>query len=215
MRFHTLKLQVMEEIIQRTANAMVAEGKSFQGVLFAGLMIKDGKVCFSQRCHLKKRFVFHFGCAFEIIVIVKRQLNFPRGDGNNFKELPRQRMPVILERDSAWSFGGLNWQAFMLLPLSRTSVQAKLLEHNVRFGDPECQCLMMRLETDLLRVLLSAASGQLHNIELSWSPEPALCVIMATQGYPGAYEKSTPIKGLEAITDAKVILSFSRIYNES
>ena len=84
-------------------------------------------------------------------------------------------------------------------------MQAKLLEHNIRFGDPECQCLMMRLESDLLQVLLSAASGKLHEIELCWSPKPALCVIIAAEGYPGAYDKNTPIKNLEAITDAKVL----------
>lgn len=94
-------------------------------------------------------------------------------------------------------------------------MQAKLLEHNVRFGDPECQCLMMRLETDLLQVLLSAASGQLHDLKLQWLPDPALCVIMAAKGYPGSYEKNSPIKGLEAVKNAKVLaqtLSSSPLY---
>ena len=94
-------------------------------------------------------------------------------------------------------------------------MQAKLLEHNVRFGDPECQCLMMRLETDLLLVLLSAASGQLHDLKLQWSPNPALCVIMAAKGYPGSYEKNSPIKGLEAVKNAKVLavkLSICTLY---
>lgn len=84
-------MQVMEEIVQRTADAMVSEGTPFRGVLFAGLMIKGGR--------------------------------------------------------------------------------AKLLEHNVRFGDPECQGLMMRLQSDLLAVLLAACDGRLGDVRLKWSPE--------------------------------------------
>ncbi len=83
-------------------------------------------------------------------------------------------------------------------------MQAKLLEHNVRFGDPECQCMMMRLETDLLQVLLSAASGQLQTVKLKWTPDASLCVVMAAEGYPGSYKKGTPINGLEAVKNAKV-----------
>ena len=55
-------------------------------------------------------------------------------------------------------------------------MQARLLEHNVRFGDPECQCLMMRLQSDLLEVLLAAADGRLGSMKLQWSPEKALTV---------------------------------------
>lgn len=73
----------------------------------------------------------------------------------------------------------------------------KLLEYNVRFGDPECQVLMMRLQSDLAAALLAAATGRLHEVELKWSPEPALVVVMAAKGYPGPYVKKTPIKGLE------------------
>ena len=55
-------------------------------------------------------------------------------------------------------------------------MQARLLEHNVRFGDPECQCLMMRLQSDLLEALLAAAGGRLGSAQLRWSPEKALTV---------------------------------------
>ena len=74
----------------------------------------------------------------------------------------------------------------------------------MRFGDPECQCLMARLESDLLKALMLAASGQLQDVRLEWSPESAICVIMAARGYPGSYKKNTPIKGLDVIVDAKV-----------
>ena len=75
---------------------------------------------------------------------------------------------------------------------------AKLIEYNVRFGDPECQVLMLRLKSDLLPALLATAEGRLDRITLEWSEEPALCVVMAAKGYPGAYAKGTEIKGLDA-----------------
>ena len=73
----------------------------------------------------------------------------------------------------------------------------KLIEYNVRFGDPECQPLMLRLKSDLLPALLATAEGRLPGFDLEWSEEPTLCVVMATKGYPGAYAKGTEIKGLE------------------
>lgn len=75
---------------------------------------------------------------------------------------------------------------------------AKLLEFNVRFGDPECQVLMARLKSDLLPVLLAAAEGRLSEIRLDWRDECALVVVMAAAGYPGSYAKNTVIRGLDA-----------------
>jgi phosphoribosylamine---glycine ligase len=114
----------MDEIVQPTADAMVAEGVPFQGVLFAGLMIKDGRI--------------------------------------------------------------------------------KLLEHNVRFGDPECQCLMALLQTDLLELLLHASQGELSKASLAWSDQAALTVVLAAKGYPGAYAKGSAIRGLDQVQGAKV-----------
>ncbi|SOD95993.1 phosphoribosylamine--glycine ligase [Caenispirillum bisanense] len=74
----------------------------------------------------------------------------------------------------------------------------KVLEYNVRFGDPECQVLMMRLDCDLLPVLKAAADGRLSEVSLSWKDEAALVVIMAAEGYPGPYRKGTEIRGLDA-----------------
>ncbi len=73
----------------------------------------------------------------------------------------------------------------------------KVLEFNVRFGDPECQPLLMRLQSDLLEVLDAAIDHRLDQIEpLRWTPEPAVCVVMASDGYPGKYETGRPIRGL-------------------
>jgi phosphoribosylamine--glycine ligase len=74
----------------------------------------------------------------------------------------------------------------------------KLIEYNVRFGDPEAQVLMMRLKSDLLPPLLAVAEGRLEGVALDWHDEAALCVVMATKGYPGAYDKGSEIKGLTA-----------------
>ncbi len=84
----------------------------------------------------------------------------------------------------------------------------KVLEFNVRFGDPECQPLLMRLKTDLLDLLDAAVDGKLDAIPpLEWDPRPAVCVVMAAEGYPGRYLKGLPIRGLDEadkLADVKV-----------
>jgi phosphoribosylamine--glycine ligase len=73
----------------------------------------------------------------------------------------------------------------------------KLLEYNVRFGDPECQVLCLRMMSDLLPALLAARDGELAHFHLRWRPEAALAVVMAARGYPGDYKKGTEIRGLD------------------
>jgi phosphoribosylamine---glycine ligase len=84
----------------------------------------------------------------------------------------------------------------------------KVLEYNVRFGDPECQPLLMRLKTDLLDLLEATVDDRLESLPpLEWDPRPAVCVVMASQGYPGDYTKGHPIRGLqnaEILPDVKV-----------
>ena len=72
-----------------------------------------------------------------------------------------------------------------------------VLEFNVRFGDPETQAILPRLESDLLETLVAAADGRLEELSLTWSPNPAVCVVMASEGYPGAYEKGREIAGID------------------
>jgi phosphoribosylamine--glycine ligase len=82
---------------------------------------------------------------------------------------------------------------------------AKLIEYNVRFGDPEAQVLMLRLESDLLPALLAVAEGRLEGVTPDWHDDAALCVVMASKGYPGSYAKGSEIKGLHAAgTDPNV-----------
>ena len=100
-------------------------------------------------------------------------------------------------------FKGILYAGLMLTPAG-----PKVLEFNVRFGDPECQPLLMRLKSDLFDVLEAAADGRLAEIgPLEWDERPSTCVVMASEGYPGAYEKGREISGLanaDALEDVKV-----------
>jgi len=109
--------KIMEQAVMPTIKGMAADGKPYKGVLFVGVMIKDGEL--------------------------------------------------------------------------------KVLEYNVRFGDPECQVLMARLKSDALLALVAAAEGRLDEIKLEWHDRAAMVVVMAANGYPGSYEKGTEIKGLD------------------
>ena len=79
-----------------------------------------------------------------------------------------------------------------------TAAGPKVLEFNVRLGDPETQPLMHRLASDFAPALIAAANGDLANMKLEWRPGPSVCVVLASAGYPGAYETGKPIRGIEA-----------------
>ncbi len=91
----------------------------------------------------------------------------------------------------------------------------KVLEYNVRFGDPECQPLLMRLKTDLVDILEATIDGRLDELPLlEWDPRPSVCVVMASEGYPGNYEKGKAISGLDeaaALPDVKVFHSGTQL----
>jgi phosphoribosylamine--glycine ligase len=72
-----------------------------------------------------------------------------------------------------------------------------VLEYNVRFGDPECQPLLMRLDSDLAEIMLACTEKRLDRVDVSWKKETALCVVMTAEGYPKAYDKGMVIKGIE------------------
>ncbi|WP_282601802.1 phosphoribosylamine--glycine ligase [Paracoccus sp. PARArs4] len=123
-----LQEQVMERIVRPTVAEMARRGTPFQGVLYAGLMIKDGT--------------------------------------------------------------------------------ARLVEYNVRFGDPECQVLMMRLGAQILDLLLACAEGALADTRVTWADDHAMTVVMAAKGYPGVYEKGSAIQGLEALDEDSFRMTF-------
>ncbi|MEM9289105.1 MAG: phosphoribosylamine--glycine ligase [Pseudomonadota bacterium] len=93
---------------------------------------------------------------------------------------------------------GMPFSGVLYAGLMITADGPQLIEYNVRFGDPECQVLMMRLESDLAKLLMAAAKGQLAFQSLRWSADKAITVVMTNKGYPGSYSKGDVISGLDA-----------------
>jgi phosphoribosylamine--glycine ligase len=91
---------------------------------------------------------------------------------------------------------GTPYQGVLYAGLMITSEGPKLIEYNCRFGDPECQVLVLRMKSDLLTALMAARDGVLKTFDLRWLNDVALTVVMASNGYPGAYHKGSEIKGL-------------------
>jgi phosphoribosylamine--glycine ligase len=115
---------------------------------------------------------------------------------------------VLVPTVHAMKRGRRPFRGVLYAGLMMTNQGPKVLEYNVRFGDPECQPLLMRLQSDLLDVLEATVDGRLDEIEpIRWDPRPAVCVVMASEGYPGPYERGLPIRGLEEaakVPDVKV-----------
>lgn len=105
---------------------------------------------------------------------------------------------LILPTVRGMAARGTPFRGVLYAGLMLTADGPKLIEYNTRFGDPETQVLVMRLKSDLLAALLAATDGVLGTFDLRWSDDVALTVAMASKGYPGAYEKGTEIRGLEA-----------------
>ncbi len=94
---------------------------------------------------------------------------------------------------------GTPFQGILFVGLMIKDGQPRLVEYNVRFGDPECQVLMMRLGAQVFDLLQAAAEGRLADARVNWADDHALCVVLAAGGYPGVYEKGSVIGGLEGL----------------
>jgi phosphoribosylamine--glycine ligase len=111
-----------------------------------------------------------------------------------YRQMLRYMELTVAElRGEGIDYRGVLYGGFMLTPAG-----PKVLEFNARFGDPETQVILPRLKTDLLEVMLATAAGDLASMELEWEERWALSVVLASAGYPGAYEKGKPITGIEA-----------------
>ena len=123
-------------------------------------------------------------------------------------ELEKEVMETIMVPTvKAMEAEGLLYRGFLYAGLMIKDGRPKVLEFNCRFGDPECQPILSRLKSDLLPVLNAAADGELHQVKLDWDPRPAVCVVMASEGYPGSYEKGRTISGIadaDAVDGVKV-----------
>jgi phosphoribosylamine--glycine ligase len=113
-------------------------------------------------------------------------------------------VPIVdaLRNDDA-PYRGVLYAGLMLTPGG-----PKVLEFNCRFGDPEAQAILLRLESDLFELLEAVVDGRLADVDIRWNPDPAVCVIMASQGYPGDYEKGKVIEGLEEVGAVEGIYVF-------
>ena len=112
--------------------------------------------------------------------------------------IERTMREIIEPTVAAMQTRGMPFKGVLFAGLMITAEGPKLIEYNVRFGDPETQVLMMRLKSDLLPALLAAADGVLDRFDMRWHDDAALTVVLAANGYPGTPEVGTEIKGLEA-----------------
>ncbi len=105
---------------------------------------------------------------------------------------------IILPTVAGMKTRGMPFRGVLYAGVMLTEQGPKLFEFNVRFGDPECQVLMLRMMSDLVPACLACCDGQLKNFDLRWFPDPAVTVVMAAKGYPGDYKKGGRIAGLDA-----------------
>ena len=96
---------------------------------------------------------------------------------------------------------GMPYQGVLYVGLMIEDGKPRLVEYNVRFGDPECQVLMMRLGAQALDLMLACAEGRLADEQVNWADDHAMTVVMAAKGYPGSYQKGSVISGLDTITE--------------
>jgi phosphoribosylamine--glycine ligase len=110
---------------------------------------------------------------------------------------------IIVPTLKAMTAMGCPYKGVLFAGLMINAEGPQLIEYNVRFGDPECQVLMLRLKSDLVPALVAACDGMLKNFDLRWHDDAALTVVMAAKGYPGSYAKGTLIEGLDAAAEVE------------
>ncbi|MEY9096691.1 phosphoribosylamine--glycine ligase [Paenibacillus sp. RC84] len=121
------------------------------------------------------------------------------------QEIVQQALDTIVKPAAeAMVKEGRPFRGVLYAGLMITADGPKTIEFNARFGDPETQVILPRLKTDLLEIILATLEGRLADLEIEWSEEAAVCVILASGGYPGSYPKGLPIEGLDAAGEALV-----------
>jgi phosphoribosylamine--glycine ligase len=113
---------------------------------------------------------------------------------------------IIIPTARAMVSEGRPFRGVLFAGLMITKDGPKTIEFNARFGDPEAQVVLPLLETDLLDILLASINGSLDKIDITWSDETAVCVVLASEGYPGSYSKGHPIEGLEQIEEKEALV---------
>jgi phosphoribosylamine--glycine ligase len=124
-------------------------------------------------------------------------------------ELTQRAMDeIVLPTVRAMKAMGAPFKGVLYTGLMITTQGPKLIEYNVRFGDPESQVMMLRLMSDLVPALLACCDGMLGSFDLRWYPDAALTVVMAAKGYPGSYAKGSVIDGLDAAAEIEGVEIF-------
>jgi len=125
------------------------------------------------------------------------------------KQLERKVMETIMiPTVRAMEKEGRLFKGVLYAGLMIRNNEARVLEFNARFGDPETQPVMARLDTDLIEIIEAIHDGRLSTLEIKWKPEAAVCIVMASGGYPGNYEKGKKITGLDTAAGLKGVLVF-------
>lgn len=139
------------------------------------------------------------------------------------EELKEEVLEVVFKRIIEGLFSeGISYQGVLYAGLMLTAEGPKVLEFNARFGDPETQALMVRIESDIVPIMEAVIDLRLHEVTLKWLSQAAVCVVMASRGYPGSYEKGKVITGLDTdeviifqagtkVLDGKVVTSGGRV----
>jgi len=129
----------------------------------------------------------------------------PAVDEVLFSEIVRD---LVVPTIQAMAQEGMPYTGCLYAGVILTENGPELLEFNCRFGDPETQVVVPRLQGDFAAALLAASEGRLADVDLSWREEACVCVVMASGGYPGAYEKGKPIRGVEAAEEVEGVTVF-------
>ncbi|HEC01885.1 MAG TPA: phosphoribosylamine--glycine ligase [Sphingomonadales bacterium] len=115
---------------------------------------------------------------------------------------------IILPTMRGMKADGHPFRGIFFAGLMITDKGPELIEYNVRFGDPECQVLMMRMKSDIVPALIACAKGGVDKVEMDWHDKAALTVVMAAKGYPGSYDKNTEIRNLDQAAQDENIMIF-------
>jgi phosphoribosylamine--glycine ligase len=123
---------------------------------------------------------------------------FCPSDAIDADTMARIERDILVPTVDALKRDGIDYRGVLYAGLMLTPAGPKVLEYNVRFGDPECQPLMVRLRSDVVELMLAACMRRLDEIEVEWDPRPAVCIVLASEGYPSSPRKGMPIEGIEA-----------------
>ena len=124
-------------------------------------------------------------------------------------EIERRTLEEIVNPTArALARAGTPYRGVLYIGLMITKDGPKLIEYNVRFGDPECQVLMPRLKDDLLTLMLATCDGTLGKMSVRWKDEVAITVVLATKGYPGCYKSGSEIRGLARASEVEGVKIF-------